>query len=74
MNDREKQTILGYDVETLRGNIKRRKGEIVTLNKLIKRGAKHPEAFQEEIKKARKDIATLKSYIKLIEEAEKDGN
>jgi len=74
MDDREKQTILGYDVKALRVNIKRRKKEIKTLVKLIKRGAKHSEVFQAEIKKAKEDITTLNSYIKLIEEAKKNGN
>lgn len=73
MNDKEKEIIFGYDVEALEGNVEKREEDIRKLLVLIKTGVKHPEAFQEEIKKAKKDIKNLKSYIKLIE-ANRSGN
>jgi len=67
VNEKEKGLILGYDVDALKRNIKKREEDIKLLISLIERGAKHPEAFSAEIEKARQDIATLKSYIKMIE-------
>ena len=60
MSEKDRKVILGYDVGALKRNIETHK--------------RNMQVFAEAVDDARRDIVKLEYYIKMIEEAERDGD
>ena len=73
MDEKEKQTILQYNVEALKRNIATLEKDIVTWQSIIDKSEKvghtlQVQVYTQSIIDAKKDIKYLKNCIKMIEE------